>query len=136
MGDLLGIEQSCFRGERFHRAYVLQLLGSADVDILVGVVKGTVVASAMVRHDAGERRSHLLSLALLPSHQGRGYSKLMLAEVEELARRRGSGRITLEVRVENAPAIRLYRGNGYVATALLPSFFGPQEDAWLMEKAL
>jgi ribosomal protein S18 acetylase RimI-like enzyme len=136
MDALLSIEQSCFRKERFYQQYIESLLSSPEVDSLVGEVKGTVVASSMIIHDRKSKRSHLLSLATLPSHQGRGYSKLMLARVEELARERGSSIIFLEVRVDNSPALRLYQGNGYIATWMLPDFFGPQEDAWLMEKAL
>jgi len=136
MDALLSIERSCFRKERFYQPYIESLLSSPDVDSIVGEVKGVVVASSMIMHDAGTRKSHLLSLATLPSHQGRGYSKLMLARVEELARARGSSLIFLEVRVGNSPALRLYQRNGYLAKQLLPGFFGPREDAWLMEKAL
>jgi len=133
MDALLSIEQSCFRKERFYQPYIEGLLASESVDSLVGVVKGAVVASAMVEHEA-HGRSHLLSLATDPGHQGQGYSKSMLAKVEELARGRGSRLMFLEVRVDNAPALRLYRGNGYRIIRLLPDFFGPQEDAWQMEK--
>ncbi len=133
---LLLIEQSCFGGERFDRWYIEELLDDEDVDVFVAIVKDAIVGSAMVKHERRGKRSHLLSLALLPIEQGRGYSKVMLAKVEGLARERGSRSVYLEVRVQNAPAIRLYRNSGYVTTSRLVDFFGKGEDAWLMVKSL
>jgi ribosomal protein S18 acetylase RimI-like enzyme len=135
MDALLSIEQSCFRKERFHQSYIEILLAAEEVDVIVGEVKGVVVASAMVEHEA-HGRSHLLSLATDPGHQGQGYSKSMLAKVEVLARERGSCLMFLEVRVDNSPALRLYHGNGYRTVRLLADFFGPREDAWQMEMPL
>jgi [ribosomal protein S18]-alanine N-acetyltransferase len=136
MPELLLIEKSCFGGERFDRRYIEELLDDGDVDVCVAVVKGKIVGSAMVKHEKQEKRSNLLSLALLPREQGRGYSKVMLAKVEELAGERGSRSVYLEVRVENAPAIRLYRNAGYVTGSRLQGFFGKDEDAWKMTKGI
>jgi ribosomal protein S18 acetylase RimI-like enzyme len=135
MDALLSIEQSCFRKERFYQSYIEILLASEEVDVIVGEVKGLVVASAMAEHDLASR-SHLLSLATDPGHQGHGYSRSMLAKIEELARERGSRLMFLEVRVDNSPALRLYQGNGYRMIRLLADFFGPQEDAWQMDRPL
>ena len=136
MPVLLLIEQSCFGGERFDRQYIEDLLDDEDVDVFVAVVKDAIVGSAMIRHERRGKRSNLLSLALLPCEQGRGYSKVILAKVEELAQKRGSRSVYLEVRVQNAPAIRLYHNSGYVTGSRLQGFFGKDEDAWKMTKGI
>jgi len=133
---LLLIEQTCFGPERFYRPYIKGLMSLKAADLLVGTVKESVIASAMVMHYAALGRSHLLSLATLPSHQGKGFSRRMLIKAEELARGRGSSSMSLEVRKANSPAIRLYEGQGYSTIGDLADFFGPREDAWRMEKDL
>ncbi len=136
MPALLAIEQSCFGHERFERRYIDELIGSSEADVFVAVVKGMVIGSVMVKHEAANERSHLLSLALLPSEQGKGYSRSMLGLSEDLGRRRGSRSMYLEVREHNAPAIRLYRNAGYAVVTKLADFFGRSEDAWLMTRQL
>jgi ribosomal-protein-alanine N-acetyltransferase len=136
MTDLLSIERDCFGKERFSRSLIRSLMGSADADVLVGTYEGRVVASAMVLHDPSALRSRILSLAILPGYQGRGYSKVLLLHLEERSRMRGSLSIFLEVRVENEAAIALYLRSGYRTGDRIPHFFGRGQDAWYMERAL
>lgn len=133
---LLHIEQSCFGHERFDRAYIETLMSLEGADVLVGTLQDQAVSSVMVMHYPTCGRSHLLSLATLPSYQGRGISRRMLLKAEELARERGSSSISLEVRKRNRSAIRLYEGHGYATIGYLADFFGTRQDAWQMEKAL
>jgi ribosomal protein S18 acetylase RimI-like enzyme len=133
---LLLIENACFGHERFHRPYIECLMSLRATDVLVGTVSGLVVSSAMVIHYDVQGRSHLLSLATLPSHRGRGFSRRMLIRTEEIARRRGSSSMSLEVRKCNSQAIGLYQGQGYGTIGVLNDFFGPRQDAWQMEKPL
>jgi ribosomal protein S18 acetylase RimI-like enzyme len=133
---LLLIEQACFSHERFHRSYIESLMSLKAADVFVGTVQELVVSSAMVMHYDVQSRSHLLSLATLPSHRGRGLSRKMLVRAEELARGRGSSSMLLEVRKGNSPAIRLYERQGYSTFGALADFFGLRQDAWQMEKPL
>ncbi len=136
MPSLLGIEQNCFGHERFDRRYLEELMASPEVDVYVASVKGAVIGSVMVRHDSRSARSNLLSLALLPTERGKGYSKVLLLKAEQLAVARGSRSMVLEVREHNAPAIRLYQNAGYRIVSRLPDFFGKGEHAWLMTRSL
>jgi [ribosomal protein S18]-alanine N-acetyltransferase len=133
---LMRIEHECFGRERFSRRYLVSLLEDQEVDVLIGMVEGEVVASAMVLHDPSTIRSRILSLAIIPEEQGHGRSKPLLTHIEELARQRGSLMIFLEVRVGNEAAINLYLGRGYRIGDRIPDFFGREEDAWYMERAL
>jgi ribosomal protein S18 acetylase RimI-like enzyme len=133
---LMRIERECFGRERFSRRYLVSLLEDQEVDSLIGMVEGEVVASAMVLHCPSTLRSRILSLAIIPEQQGHGRSKPLLTHVEELAKNRGSSVIFLEVRVENQAAINLYLGRGYRIGDRIPDFFGRGEDAWYMEREL
>jgi ribosomal protein S18 acetylase RimI-like enzyme len=136
MPYLLSIERDCFGRERFSRSLIRSLLVATDVDVIVGTWEGEVVASAMVLHDPLTLRSRILSLAILPLHQGRGYSKVLLTDMEDRSSRRGSVIVYLEVRVENEAAIHLYLRSGYRIGDRIPDFFGRGQDAWYMERDL
>jgi ribosomal protein S18 acetylase RimI-like enzyme len=56
-------------------------------------------------------------LAVLPAHRRRGVARALLAAVEEAARREGAAKVTLEVRLDNAPAQALYRACGFTFQA-------------------
>ena len=52
-------------------------------------------------------------LAVLPEFRGQGVGRALLAGAEARARARGSAKLTLEVREDNARARRLYEAEGF-----------------------
>jgi ribosomal protein S18 acetylase RimI-like enzyme len=52
-------------------------------------------------------------LAVIPPQRGRGVGRALLRAVEQEARQLGCGKITLEVRHDNAVAQGLYRAEGF-----------------------
>lgn len=57
-------------------------------------------------------------LAVLASHRGRGVGQALLAQVEQLARRRGACKLTLEVLSGNRQAMGLYERCGFAPYVL------------------
>jgi ribosomal protein S18 acetylase RimI-like enzyme len=55
-----------------------------------------------------------------PAHRGQGLAPRMLTRLEELARERGCGKLTLEVLESNVPAQAAYRKFGFEAYMLDP----------------
>ncbi len=70
--------------------------------------------------------------AQLPSALAQRVAQQMLAAVEATARQRGACKLTLEVLQGNAPALRTYTREGFVAYALDPAW----GEAQLMQKLL
>ncbi|MBE5866894.1 MAG: ribosomal-protein-alanine N-acetyltransferase [Lachnospiraceae bacterium] len=67
------------------------------------------------------------------SCRGQGIAEKMMQELLTEARRRGVKEFTLEVRVGNTPAIRLYEKLGFVSEGIRPRFYDkPVEDAMIM----
>ena len=56
-----------------------------------------------------------------PEHRGRGVGRAMLLHVIDAARAAGAVRVSLRTESENAQALALYRGLGFVAKAGLES---------------
>ena len=68
-------------------------------------------------------------------YRRQGIAKQMLKDLLERGRRLGAEEFTLEVRINNTPAIKLYEGLGFVNEGIRPGFYNnPKEDAriyWL-----
>lgn len=72
----------------------------------------------------------IANVAVAPAARRQGVGRALLAALEQLARQRGLYRLTLEVRVSNAPAVALYEGAGFIRDGIRPGFYRePQEDA-------
>lgn len=81
--------------------------------------------------DEGE----ILNVAVLPPYQKRGVADQMLKELLCEGSRCGITRYFLEVRVSNAPAIRLYEKNGFLRQGIRKGFYqNPDEDAYQMNR--
>jgi ribosomal-protein-alanine N-acetyltransferase len=80
---------------------------------------------------------HVLSIATMPGFRKRGMARALLEQAIEFAREQQVRTILLEVRRSNAAAIRLYRGFGFVASAVRPGYYADNlEDAIEMSLAL
>lgn len=77
---------------------------------------------------------HILNVAVDPALRRRGIARLLLGELLERAASNGFSLATLEVRVSNDPAIRLYRGLGFDAVGLRRRYYSDGEDALIMQK--
>ncbi|HWC34795.1 MAG TPA: GNAT family N-acetyltransferase [Mycobacteriales bacterium] len=79
---------------------------------LIGYLDNTPVAmGGLRRHGAGE--VEIKRMYVVPEARGRGLSRVMLAGLEERARRLGASRIVLETGQRQPEAISLYESSGY-----------------------
>jgi len=83
--------------------------------------------------------AHLLNISIAKERQQKGYGRMLLEKMLEVARSHGAAHIFLEVRVSNRPAIALYEKMGFNEMAIrrkyYPGLHG-REDACLMGLAL
>jgi GNAT superfamily N-acetyltransferase len=83
----------------------------ARADVFVGVDGETVAGLSVL----APQSDHLLieNVAVLPSHQGRGFGRALLAHAEEWARRQGHRRLRLYTHESMVENIALYERLGY-----------------------
>lgn len=75
----------------------------------------------------------VMNVAVHPDYRGLGVADRMLQVLLEEGAAKGITEYTLEVRVSNAPAIRLYERHGFVKEGVRPGFYSkPVEDALIM----
>jgi ribosomal-protein-alanine N-acetyltransferase len=92
---------------------------------------GDVLAYVMVSRYADVW--HILNLCVRESQRGQGLGARMLEELFVRAGRKAHLGFTLEVRVSNDAAIRLYRRKGFLEHGVRPGYYSDNgEDALIM----
>jgi len=77
--------------------------------------------------------AHVTNIAIRERYQGQGLGKLLLGEMMKTAHWLGAKRMTLEVRVSNEVAQRLYRRFGFEPSGIRPGYYSDNmEDALIM----
>lgn len=84
--------------------------------------------------------AHLLNITVVPQFQGRGFGRLMLDKVCQIARQHGAAAILLEVRPSNPHALAVYHHVGFRQIGIRKNYYPAaklqREDAIVMRLAL
>lgn len=76
----------------------------------------------------------ITNVAVAESYRGRGCGNMLIEAMKKEAKARNAECILLEVRVSNAPAISLYKKNGFEEIGIRKNFYQyPDEDAIIMK---
>lgn len=80
--------------------------------------------------------AEVLSLGVVPAAQRQGIGRRLVEALAADVRKRGAGRLYLEVSAANTPAIALYRGLGFTHLGRRRGYYrrqgAPPEDALLL----
>jgi|WetSurMetagenome_2_1015567.scaffolds.fasta_scaffold746363_2 [ribosomal protein S18]-alanine N-acetyltransferase len=80
-----------------------------------------------------EEESHLTTLAIHPGHRRQGLGRSLFEEMLRAAMLRGAEKMTLEVKVGNVVAQRLYEQYGFIQIAYIKGYYRDTgEDAVVM----
>ncbi|MBD8881650.1 MULTISPECIES: GNAT family N-acetyltransferase [Rhodanobacter] len=137
LDDLVALEEHSFTSDRLSRAQFRRHLDSDSAKVLVastGPHRFLGTAVVFFRKRSGVAR--LYSIATHHAARGQGVGSILLDAVEELARRRHCRALRLEVRADNASAIRLYERLGYHRVSALAEYYEDGADGWRYEKSL
>ena len=79
---------------------------------------------------------HILSLAVAPRFRRAGIGAILMGEALAEASRKRAAIITLEVRRSNLAARSLYRKLNFAERRVRKNYYGPGEDAIIMERRM
>ncbi len=134
LGDFVRLEQLGFASDRFSREQFRYLLSEAHASAFVVSQGGAAVGTAIVLWRKNATVGRLYSIVLDPAYQGKGLAQRLLAACERAAREEGCTRLSLEVRADNARAIRFYEREGFRALETLPAYYEDGTDGLKMWK--
>jgi ribosomal-protein-alanine N-acetyltransferase len=128
---VLNVEEKCFAVPWSRAAFKAEIGDNDLAHYFVVELNGQVVGYAGMWIILDE--AHITNVAVLPAFQRKGFGEKLMDALIELAKAKGATSMTLEVRVSNVDAQRLYRRLGFVARGLRRQYYtDTQEDALIM----
>lgn len=137
LDDLVALENNTFDHDLLSRAQYRRHLDSDSALVLVASANHRrFLGTAVVFFRKGSRVARLYSIASKPEARGKGVGTALLEAVEAAARQRRCESVRLEVRDDNAGAIRLYERHGYRHIGHYPHYYEDGSHARRFEKRL
>ncbi|MBP5858620.1 GNAT family N-acetyltransferase/peptidase C39 family protein [Marivibrio halodurans] len=134
---LLAVEEAAFPGDRLSRRSFRHLLKRGHQATFVACdADDRPVGYAMVLFHRGTSLARLYSFALLPDWRGWGVAEALLDAAEADCRAEGIIHLRLEVRADNARALRFYERAGYEPFGAYAAYYDDATDAVRMQKHL
>jgi ribosomal protein S18 acetylase RimI-like enzyme len=130
------IEDAAFAVDRISPRSFREFVEKRSARLLVAERDGLVVGYALVLYRAGTAVARLYSLAVDPALGGSGIGRCLVEAAAEDARGRGALFLRLEVRPDNAAAIRLYERLGFRAFGRYLDYYEDHSAALRLEKSL
>jgi len=84
----------------------------------------------------GAAEADILTVGVVPEHQGKGVAKALMALITDWAKAQGTTSMMLEVKTDNLEAIGLYESLGYLKLNTRKDYFGAGLDAQVMRLEL
>lgn len=127
--DLLAIERDAFNDLPWDRGAFLYELNAPYPRLYLLVQAGEQVIG-FIGCRFKESDGHITNLAVRKKYQGLGIGSLLMGEVKRHAIKSGYESLSLEVRVSNMDAQRLYRKFGFTSRAIKKEYYTKgKEDA-------
>lgn len=132
--DILAVEKLCFPNAPWSKPMFISELTNRFTRYCVVTDSGRAVAYMGMWLAADE--GHISNIAVSPAYQRQGLAALLLQHFFSLAKELRLVLLTLEVRVSNEPALRLYRKFGFEQVGLRKNYYENKEDAYIMTRFL
>lgn len=98
---------------------------------MVILLDGFIIGAAGYTFNGFE--GYINNVVIDEDFRGEGYSKVLMESLLNHGREEGINEYTLEVRVSNTPAVKLYESLGFVSEGVRKNFYErPVEDAFVM----
>lgn len=138
---LLAIDQSCFvEGIAYSPEEMRYFLGMPTAISLVGLldeeIMGFVIADRFRPRRASRSVGKIITIDVAPQAQHTGLGTSLMSSAEAELKQTGCDYVSLEVAVDNEPALRFYKKHGYSVLKVLPRYYLDSIDGLLMGKKL
>lgn len=131
LAEVLQIESRSFEPRLQYGWHVF--LGYACKGAVFRVIVCDGNTAGYIIADVEDSTCHIISVAVLPEYRNRGLGSSLLSSALAECQRRGAKGASLEVMVDNMPAIKLYLKFGFKIVKFIRGYYG-DKDAYLMVK--
>lgn len=130
---LFEIEQQCFTKEAFSRQQISYLITDYNTINLVAKINNEIVGFTILQLESEDDSTfgHIITLNVASNFRRKGVAQKLLQEMESILKSRGITECRLEVRQDNAVAIKLYENLGYKEISVLDRYYGKAHGLYL-----
>lgn len=90
-----------------------------------------------INADIFDDRAEIIDLAVLPLYRNRKIGDELLKNIINICKQKGCDNITLEVRMDNIAALKLYKNNDFKIVGVRKKYYSNKTvDAYLMQRKL
>jgi len=131
--------------EHYSDYFYHEILTEFPETFLVAELEGSIIGYIMCRIEYGfshvkrlglARKGHIISVAVLEEHRGKGVGSRLISLAEEEMVKKACTESYLEVRISNERGIELYKRSNYKETGRLEAYYRDGEAAYLMASRL
>ncbi|MGZ4897806.1 MAG: N-acetyltransferase family protein [Candidatus Angelobacter sp.] len=138
---VLEIDQTCFvEGIAYFPEEMRYFLATPTAISLVGLqdeqIMGFVIADRFRPRRASRSMGKIITIDVAPPAQHSGLGTLLMSSAEAGLKQADCDYVSLEVAVDNEPALRFYKKHGYSVLKVLPRYYLDSIDGLLMGKKL
>ena len=134
LNALVELEQIAFQKDAFNPRRIKYLLTSARSTVFVLEKNKEIIGAAYLLWHKNRSNGRIYNIVITPKLQGRGYGEKLLRECERACKRRHCRLISLEVRIDNKPAIAFYKKHGFEITGKLTGYYDDGAAGWKLRK--
>ena len=132
VSQMTTLDQICFTSPWSFESFTAELSNNPLARYLVAENHDSVIVGYAGLWAIGDE-GHITNVAVHPDYRREGLAKMLIQTLIQRTRGEGLSRFTLEVRVSNLAAIRLYEGFGFQSVGVRPGYYEDNnEDALIM----
>lgn len=132
LDDVCRMEEASF-SMPWKREDFKELIINEKAMYMVLLLDGVIIGCAGYTDNGFE--GYINNVVIDEAYRGHGYSKVLLNAILDAGIKKGVNDYTLEVRVSNTPAVKLYESLGFESAGIRKRFYEhPVEDAYVMWK--
>ena len=129
--QVAALEKLCFSDPWSEKSVASEL--SNPLSLWLVALDGDVVAGYIGSQTVLDE-TDMMNVAVDPDYRRRGVARMLVGSLVDALVKRGSHRLTLEVRASNEPAKRLYETLGFTQVGLRKNYYrAPREDALILQ---
>lgn len=135
--ELIQLEREVYEGQIpwTKSAFLSELYSKYNHQYICLLSEGQIIGFIGIRVVLED--GHVTNIAIHPNYQGQGLGTLLIQEVEKFAKKQKCQTMSLEVRISNRDAQRLYRQLGFESRRIMSEYYNEgNEDAVDMVKYL
>lgn len=129
------LDQICFSPEIAYTRQELRLFLEHPGALTLVAEDNGEVQGFMLTH-VHKRHGHVITIDVRETQRRTGLGSRLLEATEERLRGAGKTAVTLEVAVDNLPALKFYKRHGFTLVKTIPRYYSNGLDALRMAKTL